>query len=442
MSEHSFLPSLILFVIATGLVARSMWTRRSIGLGGVYMLQLWILYASGACLRALPWAGLRNTSVALDGFAVSAYGAIAFAAGWCIRPYLFPLRSPRFVKQNPKLPGLYIASGLISYFLLKPTIGRLPTLQAITLVGAQLALAGLCLGAFLNWQRGGWKLLLKWSLPALLFPLVTVLHQGFLGYGVAALSMFAVFCATFVRPRWVVVVALVLAVYSGTSFTIAYLKNRPALRTAVWGGADWRTRIDELAKTVSIIEPFDVRNRTDIEIFNERMDQSPLLGLAVDRLSERGDYAHGETLLNALIGLVPRALWPNKPVGAGSGGLVSRYTGLHFARNTSVGVGQMMELYINFGTASVVVGLLVLGLLLGYSDEKAALLLHSGNWPYFVQWFLFGISFLQVGGSLIEAVSTAGASVATGHIVNSIIAARARAAERKKIVPAGELQAV
>ncbi len=47
---------------------------------------------------------------------------------------------------------------------------------------------------------------------------------------------------------------------------------------------------------------------------------------------------------------IPRALWPNKPVVGGSGDLVSTYTGIRFADGTSVGIGQVLESFVNFGT--------------------------------------------------------------------------------------------
>ena len=442
MSQHPFLFPLILFLVATLLVARSMWTRPSVGLGGAYMLQLWMLYAAGPCLRALPWSGLPDTSVVLDGFAASAYGAMAFAIGWFLTPQLFPLQRPRFVVQDAKLPVTYLVAGMISYFLLRPTIGHLPSVQSLTAVGSQLAVAGLCLGSFVQWKRGGWRTMLKWVVPALLLPVITVLHEGFLGFGVAALSLVFVFCAMFVRPRWVVVAALLIAAYAGMSVMVAYLENRTELRTAVWGGADLDTRLTALARTASLLHPFDPTDPHEIAIIDGRLDQSILAGLAVDRISERGDYAHGATLLNALIGVIPRALWPNKPAAAGSGGLVSRYTGIKFARNTSVGVGQVMEFYINFGMPSLIIGFFALGVLLGYSDQRSALLLHTGDWQRFVQWFLIGISCINVGGSLIEVTSTAAASVVTAQVVNSILAARKRAVQRKTASETNVLQPV
>ena len=70
--------------------------------------------------------------------------------------------------------------------------------------------------------------------------------------------------------------------------------------------------------------------------------------------------------------MVPRILWPEKPVSAGSPAIVSEMTGLHLSPTTSFGVGNVMELQINFGIPGVVLGFFGLGWLLGMLDFKAA----------------------------------------------------------------------
>ena len=101
------------------------------------------------------------------------------------------------------------------------------------------------------------------------------------------------------------------------------------------------------------------------------LDLSP--SLLEERIRRRTEemFARGETIWHAIIAPVPRALWPNKPIVAGSGDLVSRYTGIMFAEGTSVGIGPVMEMYVNFGSAGVFVGFIVIGLFLGYIDFRA-----------------------------------------------------------------------
>ena len=74
------------------------------------------------------------------------------------------------------------------------------------------------------------------------------------------------------------------------------------------------------------------------------------------------DFAYGGTV--PLWGFVPRALWPDKPAVGGGGSLVSEYTGIPFGEGTSVGAGQVLELYVNFGIPGVLAGFTGLGFLL------------------------------------------------------------------------------
>src|SRR5207249_1043959 len=146
--------------------------------------------------------------------------------------------------------------------------------------------------------------------------------------------------------------------------------------------------------------------------------------------SGRANYANGETLWDAIIALIPRALWADKPVEAGSGDLVTRYTGIEFAKGTSVGIGQVMEFYINFGTLGVVLGFTVLGALLSIVDSAAGRKLAAGDWPGFALWYVPGLALLQVGGSLAEITASFAASLVAALMVNQLLFRGARIGER------------
>ena len=179
--------------------------------------------------------------------------------------------------------------------------------------------------------------------------------------------------------------------------------------------------MSQLQKTAEEFEWFDVSNDEHLRQIDGRLNQSYLAGLAVSRLSENGQYVHGDTLWEALIALVPRAIWPDKPMAAGSGNMVSEYTGLIFATGTSVGIGHVMEFYVNFGTVGVVFGFLFMGVLVTTLDVAAAERLAINNLHGFVLWFLPGISLLQVGGSLVEATVSAVASIGVALLANKYL---------------------
>src|SRR5262249_48114281 len=146
-----------------------------------------------------------------------------------------------------------------------------------------------------------------------------------------------------------VVVAGLLLGFVGLSVYVSYMRDRSEIRDVVWGGQSLGDRVDRVATTFHAFEWFDPSKDEHLARIDSRLNQSFLVGAAVSRLSDIGGFAGGETLWDALIAVVPRALWPDKPVVAGSGNLVTRFTGIEFAAGTSVGIGQVMEFYVNFG---------------------------------------------------------------------------------------------
>src|SRR6185437_11887263 len=97
------------------------------------------------------------------------------------------------------------------------------------------------------------------------------------------------------------------------------------------------------------------------------------VGLAAARIQQgQVDLLDGESVTDGLIELIPRAFWPDKPTTAGSGQLVADMTGLRLNQDTSWGVGNVMEFYINFGLPGVIIGFVALGWLIGSLDVRGA----------------------------------------------------------------------
>jgi hypothetical protein len=77
-----------------------------------------------------------------------------------------------------------------------------------------------------------------------------------------------------------------------------------------------------------------------------------------------------------------------------------------------------MECYINFGTAGVVGGFLVIGAILAFVDRRAFQALSRGDVRTFTIWYLPSLSLLQVGGSLVEVTSSAAAAWLMATLIN------------------------
>jgi hypothetical protein len=213
-----------------------------------------------------------------------------------------------------------------------------------------------------------------------------------------------------------------LIAYVGLSFYVSYMRDRTEIREVVWGRRPFLERVEQLADTFSRFEWFDPTNPAHLWYVDRRLNQNVFVGVAASQFRYRSGPTHamGDTLVEALLAMVPRALWPGKPAVAGSGDLVSRYTGFRFAEGTSVGIGQVLEFYVNFGSLGVALGFVAVGAALTLIDQAARRRLELGDGPGFALRFLVGIAFLQAGGSLVEIAGTAAASLAVVLAVNRL----------------------
>ena len=398
------------------------------GLVQAYLLNLALLYWLAAALYVLPWYTNHDPGVVLAGLQQSTYAVIGFGVGSVVlAPWFSPaaraaIRSARR-SAEPELARKYMVVGLVTFFALTPLVSRIPTISAIAVQGWDLLVVGLGLSCWQAWQARKSRAMLGWLSVTLCLPLVTIVTQGFMGYGTAAATAILTFIGNFYRPRWRGLIAGLILGYLGLSMYVTYMRDREAIREVVWNGQPLSARLDRVRLTLSTFEWFDWHNQDHLVRLDDRLNQNLLLGAAVQYMDAGlAHFAYGQTLWEGFIALIPRAIWPTKPVVAGSGTLVTQYTGIPFAPGTAVGIGHVMEAYISFGTVSVVVGFVLLGILVGLIDFAAGRRLWTGNMRGFLMWFLPGLSFLQVGGSMVELTSSAAAAVLAAWLVNRLVA--------------------
>jgi len=91
-------------------------------------------------------------------------------------------------------------------------------------------------------------------------------------------------------------------------------------------------------------------------------------------------FRHGQTLLVTLLAFIPRAVWPDKPIGIGKE--LTRYLiGPHYEefQGFSVAPTVVADFYLNFGWFGVVAGGLLLGALCGVITSYAVHGMRSGR---------------------------------------------------------------
>ncbi|MBR8832746.1 MAG: O-antigen polysaccharide polymerase Wzy [Stigonema ocellatum SAG 48.90 = DSM 106950] len=82
-------------------------------------------------------------------------------------------------------------------------------------------------------------------------------------------------------------------------------------------------------------------------------------------------YWGGETYLPLFTSFIPRALWPDKPIEIVGNRFGRRYRYLdRFDIITSFNLPWIVEMYVNFGTSGVLIGMSLVGLFLAFLDKK------------------------------------------------------------------------
>ena len=408
-------------------LALILWGQRKgssgVGLVLAYALQLWVIHWLAPSMYALPWYG-PPTPILMAGLQQSTYAILGFGIGATI---VVPLLLPRVMTNvgaepenvapaDPWLLRWCLTVGVLSYILL-PIARSIPTVGALASVASNLlvvAVAMECWNGIHDRGRSMWR----WIALSALLPFVTIVTQGFLSYGFAAMLTVFAFVGCIYRPRWKVVALGLVVSYLALSIFVTYMRDRRAIREVVWNAGSYSDRLAEMEKTFGDFEFLDFRNIDHLNRIDDRLNQNTLLGTSVAYLSTRPDeFARGETIWEAMLSPIPRALWRDKPIVAGSGDLVSRFTGMKFAADTSVGIGHVMEWYVNFGAPGVFLGSMLFGIVLGLIDRIAVTHLQHGDWSRFCFWYFSALSLLQVGGSLVEAVGGAASGMVIGFAI-------------------------
>lgn len=414
---------LVIFAMA---IARRRKHTSGVGLVLAYVLNLWLIHWLASLSYLFPWFHGYFEEFTIAGTEQSLYAVAAFAFGsLALTPFLldsglFP-RATGIHEPDPRLPKAYLAVGAFFYVLLSTALGSTPTLNSIIASGQELVVVGLGLCCWQAWRDRDFRRMTFWLGIAFLPPLLTVVTRGFIGYGAIATLSVLIFLSNFARSRLMVAVTGCVLLYLALSVYVSYMRDRNEIRATVWGGQSYANRFDRMFETASTFEWFAPFNQEHLQRVDGRLNQSYLVGAAVARLDETGEFAYGETLWDAALALVPRALWPDKTVSAGSGKLVTRFTGFQYDRNTSVGIGQVMEFYVNFGTTGVILGFMVFGVIITTLDILATERLANGDLHGFVLFYLPGLAFLQVGGQLVEITASAAASLVVALLANKYL---------------------
>lgn len=383
----------------------------SLGIPLAYLFGLLLIHIPGALAHAFGGVGLAGDDVVTLGIFYASIGAVCFVAGvWLARSGVrgVPLQAPA---DRSQFAAFCLVGGWIFVYGLTP-IGRLvPSIGAavdkggaVWLLGASLGLRGALLA------RKPLRMA-TWTAALMVYPVLGLILGGFLSSGSAAVIVAGSSLAVAVRKYAQAVLGIVVVAVIGLNVFVNYFDHRSDIRDQVWGGAPMAQRIDSVESMFTDFHPLSLDRPEDLNALDLRLNQNFFVGVAAQRIHDHvSDYLYGATLWDGVLSLVPRALWADKPVTAGSGYIVAEATGLKLNDTTSWGVGNVMEFYINFGLPGLVIGFVALGWLLGWLDLRAAMAERRGDFSTTIMTFLPAVALIQPNGSMVEMVSGAAAA--------------------------------
>ncbi len=239
---------------------------------------------------------------------------------------------------------------------------RIPTLGAVLGQMGQLADAGflILVVAYVTARRFrplGWVLAVMFGRGLILAAISG--HAAVIVIGGCVAMFIAVTTDRLRLGRVTAGLLLALVLTVPTSY---WLAGRSDLRQAIREGA---SLTDTVSLTLDIFfSPRPMAASGFADRYRQRGDYSDLMAAAMTHTPAIQPYAGGDTYVESLSALLPRFIWTDKQVIAGGNEFVSQYTGVTFAHETSVAMHYMFEMYVNFGTPGVVIGMMLLGLLM------------------------------------------------------------------------------
>lgn len=404
--------SILLCLGCFGLVVRLLRSRgASLGLPLAYLYLLLLIHVPGAIAHALPWSRLSQPEVTAVGIQLTAFGCLAYVAGlWLARLRLRPVplvaeaASSRFLKYC-------VVGGWVTAFGLAPWVGRTPSLNALVNAGGTIWMVGVMLGLAKAMRAGNRRALWTWLLVIGVYPAVILVRNGFLSYGTNAAIKCLAPLVLVARTGWRAWTGVLGVTALGMGLFSTYFSMRNDLRALIKGKEDMEERIAESSRIVTSFRMFDAQDEEQLSYVHQRLNQNYFVGLAHMRL-KRGvvDYYKGRTVIQAIMAVIPRALWPEKPVFGGSPEIIETMTGFKVGKGTSYGVGNVLEFYINFGLPSLIGGFLLLGWVLGRMDAAAAGALAAGNMKGVILRVMPSIALIQPEFSVVEMCGGAAAA--------------------------------
>lgn len=188
-----------------------------------------------------------------------------------------------------------------------------------------------------------------------------------------------IFCVWFPSAKWLHYrKPLVFAAAALLVFTIQVVKQ------------DYRERVKAGDDPSLVLMAFDYLSPSgrawDQDVLSMaivRLNQGWIISAVMNHVPAKQEYAYGETVIEAVVALVPRFFLPDK---AGAGGRTNfrKYTGLSISNETSMCICVLGEAYANFGEFGGILFMIAFGAFLAFYYSR--ILRWAAAHPDFLFW--------------------------------------------------------
>lgn len=330
-------------------------------------------------------------------------------------------------KVDPtSLSFVYVFIGILVYFVISPLFRSVPTLN--TAIGAlyNFLPIGLIIGLSNRATSVRSKILVfLYIILIVAWPMISVIRDGFLGFGLTPVLIVGIFFVTRSRNLLFTILFSSLMGYIVFSLAISYFSNRANIRNVVWSNSGLDQNIQAFNdQIIGDFKLFNILDVNQLRLIDGRLTLNYYTGLSIIRIeSGNVELVYGQSFADALVAIVPRALWPEKPTIAGGSDRISYFTGLYFAGGSSFAIGIVMEMYVNFGLTGTIIGFLILGILLELLSDLAENALRYQRYSLFSLIMISGLSFTLVGNDFSFILANSISSLITVWFVNSVFIA-------------------
>jgi len=374
----------------------------SFGLPIAYLFTLLLIHVPGAFAHIVGNDFLPDNDLTAIGIKLTAIGCVCFVVGVRLARRSVPDNlSTEPVDRRTFSLFCVLGGWCVTYAL--SALHQYASIGAVVDQAGYIWIIGVLLGLRRAVHIGDLKWVGIWLAALGVYPVITLVSGGFMTWGymteIIVLSSLTISTLSYRRA----LIGITLTVILGMGVFTTYFLHRTEIRDQVWGGAPIADRVRSVVDAFSQFEWFDPRNPTHLEVLDDRLNQNYFVGAAAQRIQDgQVGYLSGATIWDGVLGLIPRALWPEKSVAVGSGNIVISMTGLELDETAAWGVGSVMEFYINFGVWGIIIGFLLLGWLIGTVDLRAALAERQGKLGKLILIFLPAPALMSPGGSVVD----------------------------------------